>query len=212
MKGLELASKVSTKEPYYFGNPDASHKIAALDIGIKKNILRNLANRDCYIKVFPYNAKFEDTLDFNPDAYFVSNGPGDPEPLVDAIAFAKEVLEKDFPFFGICLGHQIMGLALGGETFKLKFGHHGGNHPVKDLRTGRISITSQNHGFCVDPDSLKQKDIEITHMNLNDNTLEGIRHKKLPLFSVQFHPESAPGPHDAEYLFGEFVNMMGKIR
>lgn len=207
MKGLELASKVSTKEPYYFGNPDASHKIAALDIGIKKNILRNLANRDCYIKVFPYNAKFEDTLDFNPDAYFVSNGPGDPEPLVDAIAFAKEVLEKDFPFFGICLGHQVIALANGIATYKMHNGHRGINHPVKNLVTGKGEITSQNHGFAINREETEaHADVEITHVHLNDDTVAGIRIKNKNCFSVQYHPEASPGPNDASYLFDDFVS------
>ena len=206
MKGLELASKVSTKEPYYFGDKDASYKISALDIGIKKNILRNFAQRDCYIKVFPYNSSFSELSSFNPDGYFLSNGPGDPEPLTQAIATAKDILASNKPLFGICLGHQVLALANGISTFKMHNGHRGINHPIKNLLTGKGEITSQNHGFAVDRQETQQHpDVEITHVHLNDNTVAGIRIKNKPVFSVQYHPEASPGPHDARYLFDQFI-------
>ena len=206
MDGLELASKVSTKEPYYFGNENASLKIAALDIGIKKNILRNLAKRDAYIKVFPYNASFEDMSAFNPDGYFLSNGPGDPEPLVEAQTLAKEIIKRDLPLFGICLGHQVIALANGVSTYKMHNGHRGINHPVKNLETGKGEITSQNHGFAVHREqSEAHKDLKITHVHLNDNTVAGLAMKNKNCFSVQFHPEASPGPHDSSYLFDQFI-------
>jgi len=198
MKGLELASKVSTKEPYFFGDENASYKISALDIGIKKNILRNLSKRDCYIKVFPYNSSFSELSSFNPDGYFLSNGPGDPEPLHQAIATAKDILASNKPLFGICLGHQVLALANGISTFKMHNGHRGINHPIKNLLTGKGEITSQNHGFAIDREETQQHpDVEITHVHLNDNTVAGIRIKNKPVFSVQYHPEASPGPHDA---------------
>ena len=206
MKGLELASKVSTTEPYYFGNENATYKIAALDIGIKKNILRNLAKRDAYIKVFPYNATFEDMSAFNPDGYFLSNGPGDPEPLVEAQAVAKEIIKRNLPLFGICLGHQVIALANGISTYKMHNGHRGINHPVKNLVTGKGEITSQNHGFAINREETeKHSDIEITHVHLNDNTVAGIKMKSKNCFSVQYHPEASPGPHDSSYLFDQFI-------
>jgi len=206
MDGLELASKVSTKQPYYFGDENASIKIAALDIGIKKNILRNLANRDAYIKVFPYDASFEDMSDFNPDGYFLSNGPGDPEPLVEAQNLAKEIIKRDLPLFGICLGHQIIALANGVSTYKMHNGHRGINHPVKNLITGKGEITSQNHGFAVNKEEAEaHPDLEITHIHLNDNTVAGLSMKSKNCFSVQFHPEASPGPHDSRYLFDQFI-------
>ena len=206
MKGLELASKVSTTEPYYFGNENATYKIAALDIGIKKNILRNLAKRDAYIKVFPYNATFEDMSAFNPDGYFLSNGPGDPEPLVEAQAVAKEIIKRNLPLFGICLGHQVIALANGISTYKMHNGHRGINHPVKNLVTGKGEITSQNHGFAINREETeKHPDIEITHVHLNDNTVAGIKMKSKNCFSVQYHPEASPGPHDSSYLFDQFI-------
>ena len=206
MKGLELASKVSTTEPYYFGNENATYKIAALDIGIKKNILRNLAKRDAYIKVFPYNATFEDMSAFNPDGYFLSNGPGDPEPLVEAQAVAKEIMKRNLPLFGICLGHQVIALANGISTYKMHNGHRGINHPVKNLVTGKGEITSQNHGFAINREETeKHSDIEITHVHLNDNTVAGIKMKSKNCFSVQYHPEASPGPHDSSYLFDQFI-------
>ena len=206
MKGLELASKVSTKEPYFFGDKNARYKISALDIGIKKNILRNLSKRDCYIKVFPYNSSFSELSSFNPDGYFLSNGPGDPEPLHQAIATAKDILASNKPLFGICLGHQVLALANGISTFKMYNGHRGINHPIKNLLTGKGEITSQNHGFAIDREDTQQHpDVEITHVHLNDNTVAGIRIKNKPVFSVQYHPEASPGPHDASYLFDQFI-------
>ena len=184
--------------------------VVAYDYGIKLNILRNLAESGCRVTVVPAWTSVEEVLALKPDGIFLSNGPGDP----DAVPYAKESVQKLIgkkPIFGICLGHQIMGLALGGKTYKLKFGHHGGNQPVKDLTTSKVEITTQNHGFAVDADSLKGA-VEITHVNLNDNTVEGLRHRDLPIFSVQYHPESSPGPHDAGYLFRRFVEMMEKRR
>ncbi len=206
MEGLELASQVSTKEPYYYGDENATHKIAALDIGIKKNILRNLANRDAYIKVFPYNSKFEDLEAFNPDGYFLSNGPGDPEPLIEAQAVAKEIIAKNKPLFGICLGHQVIALANGISTYKMHNGHRGINHPVKNLVTGKGEITSQNHGFAINREETEANaNVEITHVHLNDNTVAGIKIKDKNCFSVQYHPEASPGPNDSVYLFDQFI-------
>ncbi|MEZ4803857.1 MAG: glutamine-hydrolyzing carbamoyl-phosphate synthase small subunit [Gelidibacter sp.] len=206
MNGLELASQVSTKEPYFVGNENATYRIAALDLGIKKNILRNFAKRDVYIKVFPYDATFEEMNKFNPDGFFISNGPGDPEPLSGAIALAQEVIKRNLPLFGICLGHQVIGLANGISTYKMKNGHRGINHPVKNLITGKGEITSQNHGFAINREETENHpDIEITHNHLNDNTVAGLRMKSKNCFSVQYHPEASPGPHDASYLFDEFI-------
>ncbi|WP_417875538.1 glutamine-hydrolyzing carbamoyl-phosphate synthase small subunit [Winogradskyella sediminis] len=206
MKGLELASKVSTTEPYFVGDENATYKIAALDIGIKKNILRNLAKRDAYIKVFPYNAKFEDLEAFNPDGYFLSNGPGDPEPLSDAIDLAKDIIANNKPLFGICLGHQIIALANGISTYKMHNGHRGINHPVKNLVTGKGEITSQNHGFAINREETEANaNVEITHVHLNDHTVAGIKIKDKNCFSVQYHPEASPGPNDSLYLFDQFI-------
>lgn len=206
MEGLELASKVSTKEPYFYGNKNAKFKISALDIGIKKNILRNLAKRDAYIKVFPYNAKFEDLEAFKPDGYFLSNGPGDPEPLVAAQAVAKEIIKRNLPLFGICLGHQVIALANGISTYKMHHGHRGINHPVKNMITSKGEITSQNHGFAINREETeKHPDVEITHVHLNDHTVAGIKMKSKNCFSVQYHPEASPGPHDSSYLFDQFI-------
>ena len=206
MEGLELASKVSTKEPYYFGEENATYKIAALDIGIKKNILRNLAKRDAYIKVFPYNSKFEELEAFEPDGYFLSNGPGDPEPLVEAQEVAKEIIKRDLPLFGICLGHQVIALANGISTYKMHNGHRGINHPVKNLETGKGEITSQNHGFAVNREEAEaNKDLKVTHLHLNDDTVAGLAMKNKNCFSVQYHPEASPGPHDSMYLFDQFI-------
>ncbi|MBW1296941.1 glutamine-hydrolyzing carbamoyl-phosphate synthase small subunit [Aquimarina litoralis] len=207
MNGLELASKVSTKEPYYFGNPEATYKISALDIGIKKNILRNLSERDAYIKVFPYDATFEEMNEWGPDGYFLSNGPGDPEPLSQAIETAKEIISRNLPLFGICLGHQVIALANGISTYKMHNGHRGINHPVKNLTTGKGEITSQNHGFAINREETEgNPDVEITHVHLNDDTVAGIRLKNKNCFSVQYHPEASPGPNDSIYLFDQFIN------
>jgi carbamoyl-phosphate synthase small subunit len=207
MEGLELASKVSTKEPYFVGDENASIKIATLDIGIKKNILRNLVQRDAYVKVFPYNSSFEELAAFNPDGYFISNGPGDPAPLVQAQEVAKEIIKRDLPLFGICLGHQVIALANGVSTYKMHNGHRGINHPVKNLITGKGEITSQNHGFAIHREETENHpDIEITHVHLNDHTVAGIKMKNKNCFSVQYHPEASPGPNDAQYLFDQFIN------
>ena len=211
MNGLELASKVSTKEAYFVGDENASVKIAALDIGIKKNILRNFVNRDAYIKVFPYNSKFEDLEAFNPDGYFLSNGPGDPEPLIEAQELAKEIIKRDLPLFGICLGHQVIALANGISTYKIHNGHRGINHPVKNLVTGKGEITSQNHGFAINREETEaHPDVEITHVHLNDDTVAGIKMKSKNVFSVQYHPEASPGPNDSTYLFDQFINNIKK--
>ncbi len=211
MKGLELASRVSTKDPYYYGQENATYKIAALDIGIKSNILRNLAKRDCYIKVFPYNATFKQLSAWNPDGYFISNGPGDPEPLKATIQTAKDIIAADKPLFGICLGHQVIALANGVSTYKMHNGHRGINHPVMNLLTGKGEITSQNHGFAINREETEANpDLEITHIHLNDNTVAGIRMKNKDVFSVQYHPEASPGPHDAEYLFDQYFELIKK--
>jgi carbamoyl-phosphate synthase small subunit len=187
------------------------HRVVAYDFGIKQNILRLLVDHGCEVTVVPARTSAADVLALKPDGVFLSNGPGDPEPIDYAVENIRKLLGR-VPIFGICLGHQLCGLALGGKTFKLKFGHHGSNHPVKNLRTSKVEITAQNHGFCVDPDSLPASDVEITHVNLNDHTNEGMRHRSLPLFSVQYHPEASPGPHDARYLFDDFVTMMDGAR
>ncbi|MRI02306.1 glutamine-hydrolyzing carbamoyl-phosphate synthase small subunit [Kriegella sp. EG-1] len=211
MEGLELASKVSTKEPYYYGDENATYRISALDIGIKKNILRNISKRDVYIKVFPYNTTFEEMEAWQPNGYFISNGPGDPEPLSEAIATAKKIIESDSPLFGICLGHQVIALANGVSTYKMHNGHRGINHPVKNLLTGKGEITSQNHGFAINKEEAEANaDLEITHIHLNDQTVAGIRMKDKNVFSVQYHPEASPGPHDAEYLFDQFQDLIKK--
>ena len=211
MEGLELASKVSTKAAYYYGNENSKFKVAALDLGIKKNILRNLAKRDVYIKVFPFNSSFDEMKEWNPDGYFLSNGPGDPEPLKGAQDVAKKIIDQNLPLFGICLGHQIIALANGISTYKMHNGHRGINHPVKNLITGKGEITSQNHGFAVNKEeSLANENVEITHVHLNDDTVAGIKLKDSNCFSVQFHPEASPGPHDSSYLFDEFIENMSK--
>lgn len=206
MEGLELASKVSTKEPYFIGEPDAPYRISALDLGIKKNILRNLAKKGCYIKVFPYDSTYEDMKSFEPHGYFLSNGPGDPDPLIAAQGVAREILKHNDPLFGICLGHQVIALANGIPTYKMFNGHRGINHPVMNVLTGEGEITSQNHGFAVSKkELLEHPDFEITHLHINDETVAGMRMKSKNCFSVQYHPEASPGPHDATYLFDQFI-------
>jgi carbamoyl-phosphate synthase small subunit len=228
MAGRELASEVSCKKAYGWdkGSIDLAtspwseqmgesgtasetrkFRVAAYDYGIKQNILRLLVDHHCDVWVVPAQTSAEEVLAQKPDGVFLSNGPGDPEPIGYAIENIHKLLGH-VPVFGICLGHQLCALALGGKTFKLKFGHHGSNHPVKNLLTDQVEITAQNHGFAVDPDSLPAKEVEITHVNLNDHTNEGLRHKNLPLFSVQYHPEASPGPHDSHYLFTQFTDMM----
>ncbi|WP_299257855.1 glutamine-hydrolyzing carbamoyl-phosphate synthase small subunit [uncultured Aquimarina sp.] len=213
MNGLELASKVSTKEPYFFGDPNATYKISALDIGIKKNILRNLAKRDAYVKVFPYDTTFGEMSEWGPDGYFLSNGPGDPEPLSKAIETAREIIKRDLPLFGICLGHQVIALANGISTYKMHHGHRGINHPVKNLVTGKGEITSQNHGFAINREETENNsDVEITHVHLNDHTVAGIKMKNKNCFSVQYHPEASPGPNDSIYLFDQFISNIKKAK
>jgi carbamoyl-phosphate synthase small subunit len=228
MAGQELASSVSCKKPYRWekGSIDLatspwteamgeagatgetqSFRVVAYDFGIKQNILRLLVDHHCEVAVVPAHTSAEDVLGMKPHGVFLSNGPGDPEPVTYAVENIRKLAGR-VPLFGICLGHQLCGLALGGKTFKLKFGHHGANHPVKNLLTSQVEITAQNHGFCVDPDSLPSSKVEITHLNLNDHTNEGMRHKSMPFFSVQYHPEASPGPHDSYYLFAQFTDMM----
>ncbi|HXW18863.1 MAG TPA: glutamine-hydrolyzing carbamoyl-phosphate synthase small subunit [Candidatus Acidoferrales bacterium] len=232
MAGQELAGRVTCEKSYTWNRPtirldeplpikpvqpaptaesDRRYRVVAYDFGIKQNILRLLVDHRCDVTVVPARTPADETLALRPDGVFLSNGPGDPEPVTYAIDNIRKLIGR-VPIFGICLGHQLCGLALGGRTFKLKFGHHGSNHPVKNLATGKIEITAQNHGFCVDPESLPASDVEVTHLNLNDHTNEGIRHRSLPLFSVQYHPEASPGPHDARYLFDQFTAMMNEVR
>jgi len=209
MDGLELSSIVSTKKSYFVGNPQASMKVAALDFGIKSNILRCLAARGCYIQVFPAKTSIKEMEAWSPDGYFLSNGPGDPSVMDYAIKTVKDILETDRPVFGICLGHQLLALACGLSTYKMHHGHRGLNHPVKNLISGLGEMTSQNHGFGVnEKDVQKNSDVEVTHMHLNDNTIMGIRLKSKKAFSVQYHPEASPGPHDSRYLFDQFVEMI----
>ena len=231
MDGTDLARVVSTKVAYSFDESDEHNQtndvlladpnmqetgkpllhVVAYDFGIKRNILRMLTREGCRVTVVPAETRADEVLELKPDVVFLSNGPGDPEPVDYAVKAIRELMGRT-PVFGICLGHQLTGLALGGKTYKLKFGHHGGNHPVMNLETRKVEITAQNHGFAVDPDSLNANEVALTHMNLNDQTLEGLRHKSLPLFSVQYHPEASPGPHDAGYLFDRFAKMMEENR
>jgi carbamoyl-phosphate synthase small subunit len=225
MAGLDLASRVSTAQPYAWDKPvepcspselvpppaEPRFHVVAYDFGIKQNILRRLVQVGCRVTVVPALTSAEDVLALNPDGVFLSNGPGDPEPLQTQVSNVRRLIGKT-PIFGICLGHQILGLAVGGRTYKLKFGHRGANHPVINKVTNKVEITSHNHGFAVDPDSLNANEVEITHMNLNDQTLEGFRHRSHPVFCVQYHPEAAPGPHDSHYLFDDFVKLMAGER
>jgi carbamoyl-phosphate synthase small subunit len=209
MSGLELASIVSTKVPYELGEPASAIRIAVLDYGTKRNILNCMVERGAYVKVFPAKTPLEEIRSFNANGYFISNGPGDPASMDYAVGTVKELLKEDKPTFGICLGHQLLALANGIPTFKMHHGHRGVNHPVKNLVTGKCEITTQNHGFGVDPEAVRNAaHIEITHVNLNDQSIEGIRVKGKPAFSVQYHPESTPGPHDSRYLFDEFIELI----
>jgi carbamoyl-phosphate synthase small subunit len=225
MDGTDLAKVVSTDSVYHFDSDDDRNQseskllpnsfstsgtklhVVAYDFGIKHNILRMLTREHCHVTVVPAQTTADDVLAMKPDGVFLSNGPGDPEPVDYAVKAIRQFLGR-VPVFGICLGHQLTGLALGGRTYKLKFGHHGGNHPVRNNSTGKVEITAHNHNFAVDPDSINANEVELTHFDLNDQTLEGLRHKTLPLFSVQYHPEAAPGPHDSHYLFRDFRKMM----
>lgn len=209
MEGLELSSIVTTQESYFVGNPDAAYKIAVLDLGIKKSIVENLVERGCYCKVFPAKTSFEEMSSWKPDGYFISNGPGDPAVMDYAVTTVKQALDSAKPLFGICLGHQILARASGVSTYKMHHGHRGLNHPVKNLFTGKGEMTSQNHGFAIsEKDIDENSNVEITHLHLNDNTIMGIRRKDKKAFSVQYHPEASPGPHDSRYLFDEFIALV----
>jgi carbamoyl-phosphate synthase small subunit len=209
MDGLELSSEVCTQEPYFLGNEDSEHRVAVLDLGVKASILANLTNRNCYLKVFPAKTTFEEMQQWNPNGYFISNGPGDPSVMPYATHTVEKILDASKPVFGICLGHQILAQACGIPTYKMHNGHRGLNHPVKNLETGLSEITSQNHGFAVKAEAVaNHPNVEITHINLNDKTIEGIKRTDKPAFSVQHHPEASPGPHDSRYLFDKFVSML----
>ena len=213
MEGLELASKVSTKKSYLIGNPDSKYKVAVIDLGIKKNILNNLINKGFYIQVYPYDTEFSEIQKWSPHGYFISNGPGDPQPLIKVQKLAKSVIDNDIPLFGICLGHQIIALANGIKTYKMFNGHRGINHPVINLITGKGEITSQNHGFAVDKDSAElNPDFLISHLHLNDDTVAGLQMKHKNCFSVQYHPEAGPGPNDTLYLFDQFYDNIAKSK
>ncbi len=209
MKGLELASKVSTPEAYEMGDPSSDMRIAVLDFGTKKNILRCMVDRGAFVRVFPAKTPFEELRAFSPDGYFLSNGPGDPASMDYAVTTIKHILGTEKPVFGICLGHQLLALAFDIDTYKMHHGHRGINHPVKNLVTGKCEVTSQNHGFGVSQDAIKSSDrVEITHMNLNDETVEGLKSIDGHAFSVQYHPEASPGPHDSRYLFDQFIDLI----
>ncbi len=213
MSGLELSSKVSVKKSYDFGEASASYKVAVIDFGVKKNILRSLAQRNCYLRVFPHTVSYEELTVFNPDGFMLSNGPGDPSVMTQEKELVKKIVNSNKPVFGICLGHQLLAESQGISTYKMHAGHRGINHPVKNLLTGKCEITSQNHGFSVKAEDVAANpDIEVTHINLNDNTIEGIRLKSKAAFSVQYHPEACPGPHDSRYLFDEFVAAIEKAK
>jgi carbamoyl-phosphate synthase small subunit len=224
MVGLDLAREVTCEQPFRIeepiaatlqgARPDGGHyKVIAYDFGMKRNIGRMLAAAGCDVTVVPATTPAQEILPLAPDGVFLSNGPGDPEPVTYAIESSKRIMDAGVPIFGICLGHQILGLACGAKTFKLKFGHRGANHPVKNLRTGQVEVTAQNHGFSVDPEAFARRpELILTHTNLNDGTVEGFRHRDLPVVSVQYHPEASPGPHDSHYLFGDFVEMMAARR
>ncbi len=207
MEGLELASKVSTSKPYFYGDESSKYKVAVIDLGVKENILKNIAERDVYIKVYPHNTSFEEISSWNPDGYFISNGPGDPQTLSEVIKTVQKIIEQKAPLFGICLGHQVIALACGLKTYKMHHGHRGVNHPIKRISTDLAEITSQNHGFAVEENSLaKTSNIKITHSHINDNTVAGLELKDAPVFSVQYHPEASPGPNDSKYLFDLFLS------
>jgi carbamoyl-phosphate synthase small subunit len=211
MEGLDLATDASTRRSYTWGTSDARHHIVAFDFGIKRNILRLFEGADCRVTVVPSRTTAREVFDLHPDGVFLSNGPGDPAAVEYAPATIREIAERHVPMFGICLGHQLIALSFGASTSKLPFGHHGGNQPVRDLETGHIQITSQNHGFAVNgsPAGIPgAPDLEVTHINLNDGTVEGLKHHTLPVFAVQYHPEAAPGPHDARPLFGKFLDSL----
>ena len=211
MESLELSSLVTTTHPYEMGNENAKYRIAVLDLGVKRSILNNFVERDCFIKVFPAKTSYSEIRKWNPNGYFISNGPGDPAVMDYAVSTVKEILNSGFPIFGICLGNQLLARAVGIGTYKMHHGHRGLNHPVKNLISGLSEITSQNHGFAVNMEDLKNSTIaELTHIDLNDHTVEGLRIKGKPAFSVQYHPESSPGPHDSRYLFDEFIALINK--
>ena len=213
MAGLELSSSVSTSKPYFFGNQDAKHKVAVVDFGVKTNILRSLAERDCYLQVFPMSTTFEEMNKWEADGFMISNGPGDPSAMKTQVSIIKDIIDSNIPTFGICLGHQLIAEASGISTFKMHKGHRGINHPVKNVVTGKSEISSQNHGFSVNIDDVKKlSNVEVTHSNLNDDTVEGLRYTDKNVFSVQHHPEACPGPYDSRYLFEDFVNMIATVK
>ncbi|HXP48734.1 MAG TPA: glutamine-hydrolyzing carbamoyl-phosphate synthase small subunit [Bacteroidia bacterium] len=211
MQGLELSSKVSTKIAYDEGNSDSKQRVALLDMGVKGNIVRCLTDRDCYVRVFPMSTSFDELMKWKPSGFMISNGPGDPSVMKDEVKVVAQIIKSGIPVMGICLGHQLVAEASGISTYKMHAEHRGINHPVKNLITGKCEVTSQNHGFAVSEDEIKKNpNIEVTHINLNDNTIEGIRLTNLPVFAVQYHPEASPGPHDSRYLFDDFVSMIKK--